>query len=53
MMETPTAVFKNLCKEIETELIGAKLDLEEKKQENDRERFITYMGYEISAKLYC
>ena len=30
MMEAPTAMFKNLCKEIETEFIGAKLNLEEK-----------------------
>ena len=30
MMETPTAMFKNLCKEIETEFIGAKLDSDKK-----------------------
>jgi len=30
MMETPTAMFKNLCKEIEIEFIRAKLDSEEK-----------------------
>ena len=30
MMETPAAIFKNLCKEIKTEFIQAKLDSEEK-----------------------
>jgi len=30
MMETLGTMFKNLCKEIETEFIGAKLDYEEK-----------------------
>ena len=32
-METPAAMFKNLCKEIETVFIGAKLDFEEKARE--------------------
>ena len=30
MMETPATMFKNLCKEIETEFIGPKFDSEEK-----------------------
>ena len=30
MIETPTAMFKNLCKEIEPEFIEAKLDSEKK-----------------------
>ena len=30
MMETPIAMFKNLHQEIETEFIGAKLEIEEK-----------------------
>ena len=29
MIETPAVMFKNLCQEIETEFIGAKLDSEE------------------------
>jgi len=29
-METLAAMFRNLCKEIETEFIGAKLDSKEK-----------------------
>ena len=33
IMETPAAMFRNLCKEIETEFIGAKLDSEEKARE--------------------
>jgi len=33
MMETPTAMFENLCKEIENEFIVAKLDFEEKVRE--------------------
>jgi len=33
MMEIPAAMFKNLCQEIETEFIEAKLDSEEKKRE--------------------
>ena len=33
MMETPAAMFKSLCKEIETKFIGAKLDSEEKARE--------------------
>jgi len=37
MMEIPAAMFKNLCKEIETGFIRAKLD---PGQENDRERLI-------------
>ena len=36
MMETPAAMFKNPCKEIETEFIGAKLDSEEKTREWQR-----------------
>ena len=36
MMETPAAMFKNLCKEIETEFIGAKPDSEEKVKECQR-----------------
>jgi len=38
MMETPKAMFKKLCKEIEIEFIGSKLDFEEKKKENGKER---------------
>ena len=33
MMETSGAMLKNLCKEIKTEFIGAKLDSEEKARE--------------------
>ena len=33
MMEIPAIMFKNLCKEIKTEFIGAKLDYEEKARE--------------------
>ena len=33
MMEAPAAMFRNLCKEIETEFIKAKLDFEEKARE--------------------
>jgi len=33
MMDTPAVMFKNLCKEIETEFIGAKLDSKEKARE--------------------
>ena len=33
IMETPAAMFKNLCKEIETKFIGAKLDSKEKARE--------------------
>jgi len=36
MMEAPAAMFKNLCKEIEVEFIGAKLDSEEKTREWQR-----------------
>jgi len=36
MMETPVAMFKNLCKEIEIEFIGTKLDFEEKAREWQR-----------------
>ena len=32
MMETPAAMFRNLCKEIKTEFIRAKLDFEEKRK---------------------
>ena len=39
MMETPPSMFRNLCKEIETKFIGAKLDSKEK-QENGKERLI-------------
>ena len=35
-METPAAMFKNLCKEIKTEFIRAKLDFEEKAREWQR-----------------
>jgi len=35
-METPTTMFKNLCKEIEIEFIGAKLDYEEKARKRQR-----------------
>ena len=35
-METPAVMFKNLCKDIETEFIGPKLDLEEKVREWQR-----------------
>jgi len=35
-METPAAMFKSLCKEIETEFIRAKLDSEEKAREWQR-----------------
>jgi len=35
-MERPTAMFRNLCKEIETEFIIAKLDSEEKAREWQR-----------------
>ena len=33
VMETPATMFRNLCKEIETEFIRAKLDSEEKVRE--------------------
>ena len=36
MMETPEAMFKNLCKEIEIEFFGSKLDSEEKTREWQR-----------------
>ena len=36
MIETLAAMFKNLCKEIETEFIRAKLDSEEKDREWQR-----------------
>ena len=36
VMETANAMFRNLCKEIETEFIGAKLDSEEKAREWQR-----------------
>ena len=32
-METPAAMFRSLCKEIETEFIGAKIDSEKKARE--------------------
>ena len=35
-METPVAMFKSLCKEIETEFIGAKIDSKEKAREWQR-----------------
>ena len=35
-METLAAIVRNLCKEIETEFIGAKLDSEEKAREWQR-----------------
>ena len=38
-METPTAVLKNLCREIETEFFEAKLDSKET-QENGKEKLI-------------
>ena len=37
MMEILAAMFKNLCKKIETEFIGAKLDSEEKAKELHRQ----------------
>ena len=33
VMEIPAAIFRNLCKEIETEFIGAKLNSKEKARE--------------------
>ena len=36
VMEIPAAMFKNLCKEIETEFIKAKLNFEEKVREQQR-----------------
>ena len=36
MMDVPVTMFKNLCKEIETESIRAKLDFEEKAKEWQR-----------------
>ena len=36
MMETPAAMFKNLCNGIETEFIRAKLNSEEKAREWQR-----------------
>jgi len=36
MMETLAAMFKNLCNEIETEFIRAKLDSEEKVRERHK-----------------
>ena len=33
MMETPATMFKNLCKEIEIEFVGAKFDSKEKARE--------------------
>ena len=33
VIETPATMLKNLCKEIETEFIGGKLDSEEKARE--------------------
>ena len=35
-METPAAMFRSLCKEIETEFIGAKINFEEKAREWQR-----------------
>ena len=35
-MDTPVAMFRNLCKEIETKFIGAKIDSEEKAREWQR-----------------
>ena len=39
IMETPAAMFRSLCKEIETELSEPKLILK-KKEENGREKLI-------------
>ena len=36
MIETPAVMFKNLCQEIETEFIGAKLDSEERARQWQR-----------------
>ena len=36
MIETPAAMFRSLCKEIETEFIGARVDSEEKAREWQR-----------------
>jgi len=36
MMETPAIIFKNLCKQIEIEFIGAKLNSEKKAREWQR-----------------
>ena len=36
VMETPAAMFRSLCKEIETKFVGAKLDSEEKAREWQR-----------------
>jgi len=33
IMETPCAMFKKICKEIDIQFIGAKLDYEEKTRE--------------------
>ena len=38
MMETPEAMFKNLCKEIEKLNFSALNSIPKKKQENGRER---------------
>ena len=48
MMETPATMFKNLCEEIETEFIGAKLGSKEK-QENGRETLII-IGAKFDSK---
>ena len=44
MIETPAAMFKNLCKEIENEFIGAKLDSEEKAREQQERLIIQNYG---------
>jgi len=35
-VEAPTAMFKKLCKKIEIEFIGTKLDFEETTREGDK-----------------
>ena len=40
VIETPAAIFRSLCKEFETEFIGAKVDSEEK-HENGKEKLAT------------
>jgi len=36
MIKTPAGMFRSMCKEIETEFIGAKIDSEEKAREWQR-----------------
>ena len=54
MMEIPKAMFKKLFKELEIEVINAKLDSEEKTREQQRKiKKHRNLGYEVSKKLYC